>query len=62
MFESEVQIRVRYAETDQMGYVYYGNYGAYYEVARTETFRRLGNTPPARADALAWHDIAGGAA
>ncbi|QHL87174.1 YbgC/FadM family acyl-CoA thioesterase [Nibribacter ruber] len=42
MFESEVQIRVRYAETDQMGYVYYGNYGAYYEVARTETFRRLG--------------------
>jgi acyl-CoA thioester hydrolase len=42
VFESEVQIRVRYAETDQMGYVYYGNYGAYYEVARTETFRRLG--------------------
>ena len=42
MFESEVQIRVRYAETDQMGYVYYGNYGAYYEVARTEGFRRLG--------------------
>ena len=42
MFESEVQIRVRYAETDQMGYVYYGNYAAYYEVARTEVFRRLG--------------------
>ncbi|MFC6997788.1 acyl-CoA thioesterase [Rufibacter roseus] len=42
MFESEVTIRVRYAETDQMGYVYYGNYGAYYEVARTETFRQLG--------------------
>ncbi|KAA3439251.1 acyl-CoA thioesterase [Rufibacter hautae] len=42
MFESNVQIRVRYAETDQMGYVYYGNYGAYYEVARTETFRQLG--------------------
>ncbi|WP_192821559.1 thioesterase family protein [Rufibacter sp. LB8] len=42
MFTSEVQIRVRYAETDQMGYVYYGNYGAYYEVARTEAFRKLG--------------------
>ncbi|MBF9252119.1 acyl-CoA thioesterase [Pontibacter sp. 172403-2] len=42
MFESEVQLRVRYAETDQMGYVYYGNYAAYYEVARTEVFRRLG--------------------
>ncbi len=42
MFESEVQVRVRYAETDQMGYVYYGNYAAYYEVARTEVFRNLG--------------------
>jgi len=42
VFTSEVQIRVRYAETDQMGYVYYGNYGAYYEVARTEAFRQLG--------------------
>jgi acyl-CoA thioester hydrolase len=42
VFTSEVQIRVRYAETDQMGYVYYGNYGAYYEVARTEAFRTLG--------------------
>jgi acyl-CoA thioester hydrolase len=34
MYTSETQIRVRYAETDQMGYVYYGNYAAYYEVAR----------------------------
>ena len=42
MFTSEVQIRVRYAETDQMGYVYYGNFAAYYEVARTEAFRALG--------------------
>lgn len=42
MYQNEVQIRVRYSETDQMGYVYYGNYGAYFEVARTETFRQLG--------------------
>lgn len=42
MFQSEVQIRVRYSETDQMGYVYYGNFAAYYEVARTEAFRKLG--------------------
>lgn len=42
MFESEVEIRVRYAETDQMGYVYHGNYAAYFEVTRTEVFRRLG--------------------
>lgn len=42
MYQSEVQIRVRYAETDQMGYVYYGNYASYFEVARTEAFRRAG--------------------
>ncbi|KAA9327310.1 acyl-CoA thioesterase [Adhaeribacter soli] len=42
MYQNEVQIRVRYSETDQMGYVYYGNYAAYFEVARTETFRQLG--------------------
>src|SRR5688572_18100390 len=41
MYTADVQIRVRYSETDQMGYVYYGNFAAYYEVARTETFRKL---------------------
>jgi len=42
MYSSDIQIRVRYAETDQMGYVYHGNYAAYFEVARTEAFRKLG--------------------
>ena len=42
MFSFETNIRVRYAETDQMGYVYYGNYAAYFEVARVESFRHLG--------------------
>lgn len=42
MFIFETKVRVRYAETDQMGYVYYGNYAAYYEVARTEMLRSLG--------------------
>lgn len=42
MFVSETKIRVRYAETDQMGYVYYGNYATYLEVARVETMRDLG--------------------
>lgn len=37
-----IKIRVRYAETDQMGYVYYGNYAQYYEVARVELLRTLG--------------------
>lgn len=42
MFQTSVQVRVRYAETDQMGYVYYGNYATYYEVARVEALRKLG--------------------
>ena len=42
MFQHEVQLRVRYADTDQMGFVYYGNYAAFYEVARVESFRNLG--------------------
>lgn len=42
MYQHEVKIRVRYAETDQMGYVYYGNYATYFEVARVEAFRALG--------------------
>lgn len=42
MYRNETQIRVRYAETDQMGYVYYGNYAAYFEVARVEMLRSLG--------------------
>lgn len=42
MFLNETQIRVRYAETDQMGYVYYGHYAAYFEVARVEMLRSLG--------------------
>ena len=44
MFEHEIQLRVRYSETDQMGYVYYGNYAAYFEVARVEALRSLGIT------------------
>jgi acyl-CoA thioester hydrolase len=42
MFTAEVKVRVRYAETDQMGYVYYGNYATYYEVARVESLRSIG--------------------
>ena len=42
MFISEVKIRVRYGETDRMGYVYYGNYAEYFEVARVEALRELG--------------------
>ncbi len=37
--EFSTKIRVRYAETDQMGYCYYGNYASYFEVARVEALR-----------------------
>lgn len=39
---SETTIRVRYAETDQMGVVYYGNYFTWFEVGRVELCRQLG--------------------
>ncbi len=42
MFSHTIQIRVRYSETDRMGYSYYGNYATYYEVARVEALRELG--------------------
>ncbi|WP_199141225.1 acyl-CoA thioesterase [Pedobacter sp. ASV12] len=38
MFVYESKVRVRYAETDQMGVVHHGNYAQYYELARTECF------------------------
>lgn len=44
MFIYQHQLRVRYGDTDQMGYVYYGNYGYYYEQARSEAIRSLGIT------------------
>ncbi len=40
----ETKVRVRYAETDRMGYCYYGNFAAYFEVARVEALRELGVT------------------
>lgn len=41
-FEFPTKVRVRYGETDQMGYCYYGNYAAYFEVGRVEAMRFLG--------------------
>ena len=40
----EIKIRVRYGETDQMGYVYYGNYAQYFEMGRVEWLRNLGES------------------
>ncbi|HLT33810.1 MAG TPA: thioesterase family protein [Aquaticitalea sp.] len=38
----EIELRVRYGETDQMGVVYHGNYAQYFEVGRVEWLRKLG--------------------
>jgi len=42
MYSHDLQLRVRYGETDQMGYLYYGRYAEYFEVGRVETIRSLG--------------------
>jgi acyl-CoA thioester hydrolase len=44
MYQHDFQKRVRYGETDQMGYLYYGNYAHYYEIGRVEMLRSLGLT------------------
>ncbi len=44
MYTHEYPKRVRYGETDQMGYLYYGNYAQYYEIGRVEMLRSLGLT------------------
>jgi acyl-CoA thioester hydrolase len=42
MYSHETTFRVRYGETDQMGYVYYGDYAEYFEVGRVEALRSPG--------------------
>jgi acyl-CoA thioester hydrolase len=44
MFTHTTKLRVRYGETDQMGYMYYGNYAEFFEVGRVEMLRSLGLT------------------
>lgn len=42
MYAHEHKKRIRYGETDQMGYLYYGNYCLLYEIGRAESIRELG--------------------
>ncbi len=42
MYLHDTSIRVRYGETDQMGFVYYGDYAEFFEVGRVEALRSLG--------------------
>ena len=40
--ENEIEILVRYSETDQMSFVYHGNYVKYFEMGRIAWLRKLG--------------------
>jgi len=42
MVTNDIKVRVRYGETDKMGYCYYGVYPQYFEIGRTEMMRKLG--------------------
>jgi acyl-CoA thioester hydrolase len=42
MFSFDYKYRVRYADVDQMGYMYYGHYARLYEIGRVESLRSLG--------------------
>ena len=42
MHKHQIQVRVRYSETDQMGVVYHGNYIPYFEIGRVEWLRNKG--------------------
>ena len=51
MLTGEIQVRVRYAETDQMGLLHHANYLVYFEQARTELLRQGGGSYKALEDA-----------
>jgi acyl-CoA thioester hydrolase len=42
MRNHQIQVRVRYSETDQMSVVYHGNYAQYFEMGRVEWLRNIG--------------------
>jgi acyl-CoA thioester hydrolase len=50
MRQGEIQVRVRYAETDRMGLLHHANYLVYFEQARTELLRDMGHTYKALED------------
>ena len=44
MYSHSITLRVRYGETDQMGYMYYGRYAEHFELGRVEALRAIGFT------------------
>ncbi len=44
MITAKTEVRIRYSETDKMGYVYYGNYAQFFEIGRTNMLREFGMT------------------
>lgn len=57
MFQHETSVRVRYAETDQMGFVYYGQYATYFEVARVEALRSINCTYRSLEESGVWMPV-----
>jgi acyl-CoA thioester hydrolase len=57
MLKSSISVRVRYAETDAMKFVYYGNYATYFEVARVELLRQHGMSYKALEDLGIWMPV-----
>ena len=53
------EVRVRYAETDQMGIVYYANYLVWFEIGRVELLRSLGLAYSAARDRTRLHSARG---
>lgn len=50
MYEHRFEKRVRYGDTDKMGYLYYGNYAQLFEIGRAEAIRNLGTSYKAMED------------
>ncbi len=42
MIDNKIPLRIRYGETDQMGYAHHGNYAQYFEMGRMELLRDIG--------------------
>jgi acyl-CoA thioester hydrolase len=57
MYTAETTYRVLYADIDQMGFVYYGNYAKFFEIGRVESLRKLGVTYKAIEEMGVWMPV-----
>ena len=52
--QHEIELRVRYNETDPMGFLHHAHYFTYFEIGRTELLRAAGQLSPERRTAFWW--------